>query len=293
MPLRASRTRARGAQEGVDTVRRVAAVAHLLLPDRIALREQFGESSRVSIRFFIAWIENWERRARVSASSAIASSNRSTSQVRGEQAEVGGLTGVDHPAGQQQVLRRSVSDQVDQATDRRQGVDDAEFGRGDREPGAVGRQAEVAGTGDLPAAADAEAVDGGDHRFAAVRHGLLGDGGEAAVVIGQDLVQVADVGTGGEVLPGATDDDHLDGGPVLQFTDQGRELAPHRAGDGIAHPWVVDPDGGAVPCVSMVSLPSVIPAPGGSFGRRMLTGRLDDRNAGRPVVVGVLSERLA
>ena len=107
---------------------------------------------------------------------------------------------------------------------------DAERDLGLAEPRSVGGDDDVAHHGELAAAAEAVAGDGGDERLAHLRHA----GGRRRLIARESLDEgkgrhLLDVGAGGEGLLRAGDDDRADIGIRLEGVERGKQLADRAA----------------------------------------------------------------
>src|SRR5215213_3776975 len=131
-----------------------------------------------------------------------------------DEAEVVGVLRVDHVAREDQLHRLTLADESRQALGAAAAGDDAEVDLGLAEARRLAGDADVAGEGQLAAAAEAEAVDHGDDRLGEGVHGgeerarrhhvALRDGGAPH--------ELTDVGAGDEsLLARAGDDDDADG----------------------------------------------------------------------------------
>ena len=128
-----------------------------------------------------------------------------------DEADLLGLVGVHQASGQQHVhggLARNVAGHADQAAG---GGDQADLGLGQAEAGMLGSHDDVAGDGDLHAAAGSNAVDGADRRL---RAQTVGDAAEAVIGDGHALAAAGQLGevlaSAEGLLAGAGDHDDAD-----------------------------------------------------------------------------------
>ncbi len=156
-----------------------------------------------------------------------------------------GPLGTDQFGGVQQVLGRRRPDDRHRPLEGEGRVDDAQAGRRDAEAGGRLGDAQVAGDGDLGAAAHARALDEGDGRagergqgvVSGLVHGVVGGAvGEAA--------ELGDVGAGAEVLAGAAHHEDPHGGVVGQLGAGAGDARPHGLGDRVALVGAVEPQRG-------------------------------------------------
>lgn len=159
-----------------------------------------------------------------------------------QQPDAEGVLGADQVGRVEQVLRGGRPHKPDEPGRRRGRVDDAELGRGDPEPGAVRREPQVAGRGELAAAADAVALDRREHRLRERGERALRDRRQVGVVVAVDVAQLGDVGARAEVPARAGQHHDPDTGVGGQAVQDAGKRPPHGRGHRVALGRTVDHD---------------------------------------------------
>jgi hypothetical protein len=168
-----------------------------------------------------------------------------------DEAEAEGFGGVDDLGREHHAEGGAGADEAREALGAAIAGDEAEFDFGKTETGFVTGDAESAGEGEFAAAAEGDAVDGGDDGLAgALEEGFdegedvlaaLGDG-EAGEGVG--VGKGANVGAGGEgTIARAGDDDGAEGGVGGEGGEDELELVEHAGVEGVEDFGAVEGDG--------------------------------------------------